>query len=159
MEPQTNNLNSSLKITSPVFADGASIPAQYSCKGQNTSPPLGISGVPAGAKSLALIVHDPDAVGGDFVHWSAWDIPTLTVNIAANSLPAGAVQGQNGSGRNKYMGPCPPAGTGTHHYLFELYALDKTLDLKPGSSRDQLKQAMSGHTLTQHTLTGLFAAD
>lgn len=114
MEPQINNLNSSLKVASSAFADSAPIPAQYTCKGQNINPPLSILGVPAGAKSLALIMHDPDAVGGDFVHWTIWDIPASTENIAANSVPAGAIQGQNGGGRNKYMGPCPPD---RHWYL------------------------------------------
>lgn len=159
MDSQPTVPSSSLVLTSPAFEEGGALPAQYSCKGQNVSPPLAIAGLPAGTKSLALIMHDPDAVSGDFVHWLMWDIVDSTENIAANSLPAGAVQGQNGGGQNKYMGPCPPAGTGTHHYIFELYALDKTLGLKPGSDRDQLKTAMAGHILGQYNLTGLFSAN
>ena len=159
METQTNNQSSSLKLVSQVFRDGAAIPAQYTCRGQNVNPPLNIMGVPAGTKSLALIVHDPDAVSGDFVHWTAWDIPIATTEVAANSVPTGTVQGINSAGRAGYMGPCPPAGTGTHHYIFELYALDKTLGLKNNTDRDQLKNAMEGHILAQHILTGLFSAD
>ena len=158
MPTQPNTTNSSLKLASQVFRDGTQIPIQYTCKGQNVNPPLNITGVPAGAKSLALIVHDPDAVSGDFVHWTVWDIPASTETIAVNSVPAGATQGQNGSGKNQYMGPCPPAGTGTHRYMFELYALDKSLGLPAATNRDQLQKAMASYILAQHTLTGLFAA-
>lgn len=154
------NSNSTLKLTSQVFAEGANIPAQYSCKGQNVNPPLNFSGVPPNAKSLALIVHDPDAVSGDYVHWLMWDIPITTESIVVNSVPTGAVQGQNGSGANKYVGPCPPAGTGVHHYMFELYALDSPLaNLSQTTDRDQLVKAMSGHIVDKTILTGLFAAD
>lgn len=149
----------SLQLISPVFRDGAAIPIQYSCKGQSVNPPINIFGVPSSARSLALIMHDPDAVSGDFVHWLMWDIPTITETIAANSVPMGAVQGINSVGQNKYTGPCPPAGTGTHHYIFELYGLDKTLSLKPQANRDELQKAMEGHIVGQGTLTGLFAAE
>lgn len=159
MSAQPNATDPSLKLASRVFDDGAQIPTQHTCKGQNVNPPLSITGVPAKAKSLTLIMHDPDAVSGDFVHWTMWDISTGTEIIAVNGLPAGAIQGINGGGKNQYMGPCPPTGTGTHHYLFELYALDKTLGLPPATSCGQLKNAMAGHILAQHTLTGLFAAD
>lgn len=151
--------NSSLKLTSQAFGDGAQIPELYTCKSQNINPPFSIMGVPAGAKSLTLIMHDPDAVSGDFVHWTMWDIPVSTASITANSVPASAVQGMNGGGGNKYMGPCPPPGSGTHHYMFELYALDKTLGLKSGTSRDQLQKALAGHVVAQYTLTGLFSAN
>lgn len=159
MPAQPNTTNSSLKLVSQVFLGGAQIPARYTCKGQNINPPLTIMGIPAGAKSLSLIMHDPDAVSGDFVHWTMWDIAISTKSIAANSVPTGAIQGQNSGGQNKYMGPCPPAGTGTHHYLFELYALDKILGLPLSTSRDQLQYAMAGHIVARHTLTGLFLAE
>lgn len=158
MLTQSNDANSSLRLTSQAFGDGAQIPVKYTCKGQNVNPPLGIAGVPAATKSLALIVHDPDAVGGDFVHWLLLNFPVSAQAIADNSVPAGATQGQNDSGRNQYMGPCPPGGTGTHRYMFELYALDKTLGLKSGANRDQLQKAMEGHIVAQHTLTGLFGS-
>lgn len=158
MQPGSNNKSSKLALTSTAFGEGAPIPTLYTCKGQNTSPPLDITGVPNTAKSIALVMHDPDAVSGDFVHWLIWNIPVSTTSIAASSVPTIAVQGQNGRGQNGYTGPCPPAGTGTHHYIFELYALDKTLDLPAGASSAQLEAAMTGHVIAQHTLTGLFAA-
>lgn len=157
MNTQPTPSSSGLSISSQAFAPGAEIPATYTCKGKNVNPPLNISGMPEAAKSLVLVLHDPDGVGGDFVHWVVWNIPVSAGAISENSLPVGAAQGQNGGGQNKYMGPCPPAGTGTHHYLFELYSLDKTLSLKPDTDRDQLQKAMQGHILSQATLTGLFS--
>jgi len=148
----------SLMLASGAFRDGSPIPPQYSYKGQNVSPPLVITGAPKAAASLVLIMHDPDAVSGDFTHWLMWDIPVSTDVIAANSVPVGAVQGPNGTGKNQYIGPCPPAGTGIHHYIFELYALDKTLGLPAESDRDQLEQTMAGNILARSTLTGLFEA-
>lgn len=152
-----------MKITSPAFEDGSVIPTQYTCKGQNISPPLNIADVLREAKSLALIMHDPDAipvVGFDFTHWLVWDIPASTSKISANSLPIGAVQGlnhtKNESKQNSYIGPCPPAGSGSHHYHFKLYALDKTLGLPPTNNREQMEAAMQGHILEQSKLTGLF---
>lgn len=157
--PNVNTLTSTasgLQLVSQVFRDGASIPTQYSCNDQNVNPPLNIMSVPANAKSLALIMHDPDAPSGDFVHWLMWDIPTSTETIAVNKVPQGAVQGVNSSGQNKYMGPCPPSGT--HHYKFDLYALDTTLNLSSGTNRSELVKAMQGHIVEQHTLTGTFSA-
>ncbi len=156
MPTQSSADSSSLVLTSPAFGDGTSLPVQHTCQGQNTSPPLNITGVPSSTKSLALIMHDPDAISGDFVHWLVWDIPLSTKTIAANNVPAGVIQGQNDRGQNQYTGPCPPAGTGTHRYIFELYALDKILGLVPGANRDQLQRAMNGHIVGQHMLTGLF---
>lgn len=147
-------------LTSQVFRDNSPIPPQYSCKGQNVSPPLTIMNTPAEAKSLALIMHDPDSVHGDYTHWLVWDIPVGTDMFAANGLPVGAIQGNNGSGKPGYIGPCPPAGTGTHHYIFELYALDGTLGLVVEEvDRNKLEKAMTGHVIAKTTLTGLFDAD
>lgn len=145
-----------LQIISPAFREGAAIPVQYTCKGQNVNPPLNFINVPGGARSLALIMRDPDAPVGDYVHWTVWDIPTSTETIAANSVPVGAVQGLNSSGKTGYMGPCPPSGT--HRYMFEVYVLDETLNLSPSTTRDELKKAMQGHIIKQRTLTGLFSA-
>ncbi len=150
------------QLISPAFAEGAEISAQYTCRGDNVSPPLVISGVPKGAKSLVLIMHDPDAVrvaGIDFVHWLMWDIPSSTETINASSVPVGAVQGPNSSAQKGYTGPCPPAGTGVHHYLFELYALDTALTLPPDTNRQKLEAAMDGHIIGRHTLTGIVNAD
>lgn len=151
--------NSSLQLISPAFSEGQPIPAQYTCKGQDISPPLSITGVPSGAKSLAIIAHDPDAVGGDFTHWLVWDMPAQDLSLTAGDTPVGSVQGANDSGNSGYMGPCPPAGTGTHHYQFELYALNATLNLKPDTNRHQLQQAIGDHLLDRTILTGTFSAN
>ncbi|HEY5549829.1 MAG TPA: YbhB/YbcL family Raf kinase inhibitor-like protein [Candidatus Saccharimonadales bacterium] len=145
-----------MRIVSPAFREGAAIPPQYTCKGQNVSPPLNFIKVPPGAQSLALIMHDPDAPVGDYVHWTMWGIPVNTEAVAVNSVPVGAVQGLNSNNQNRYMGPCPPSGT--HRYIFELYALDKPLSLPPQTGRDGLKKAMEGHITEEHTLTGVFSA-
>lgn len=155
MSEKNNSSNGGLQIISPAFREGSAIPIQYTCKGQNISPPLNILNVPSSAQSLAFIMHDPDAPVGDYVHWTMWDIPKSTETIAANSVPTGAVQGLNSNNENKYMGPCPPSGT--HRYMFEVYALDKSLSLKPETTRDQLKEAMEGHIVDQNTLTATFS--
>jgi len=145
-----------MQLTSVHFADQAAIPAQHTCKGQNTSPSLAITGVPAKAVSLALILHDPDAVHGDFTHWMVWNIHPDTMAIAENSVPDGAMQGINGRGVAGYMGPCPPAGTGTHHYIFELYALNDMLDVPQNADRATVEAAIAQHTIAKAQLVGLF---
>jgi len=147
------------ELISPVFRDNSNIPPQYACKGQNVNPPLTFFNVPPATQSLTLIMHDPDAVSGDFLHWLVWDIPPSTESISVNSVPVGALQGKNGKADSRYMGPCPPSGTGTHHYKFDLYALDRTLDLPAGSSLDQVTKAQNGHVLALAKLTGLFTSD
>jgi Raf kinase inhibitor-like YbhB/YbcL family protein len=129
------------------------IPAIYTCRGQSISPPLAIGGVPDQAKSLSLIMHDPDAVSGDYLHWIIWNIAPRTITIGENSVPIDAVQGINTSGTNKYMGPCPPSGT--HHYKFDLYALDDMINLPGSTSREDVESAMASHVLARSTLTGL----
>jgi Raf kinase inhibitor-like YbhB/YbcL family protein len=150
---------SRLEVISPVFRDSHTIPSQYSCKGSNVNPPITIFNVPKGSQSLTLVMHDPDAVSGDFLHWLVWDIPPGTDCIPVNSVPVGAVQGANGSGNPIYTGPCPPKGTGVHHYIFNLYALDTTLDLPGGSNLAEVIKAQKGHVLDEAKLTGLFSAD
>ncbi|HET9850838.1 MAG TPA: YbhB/YbcL family Raf kinase inhibitor-like protein [Candidatus Saccharimonadales bacterium] len=150
--------DSGLRLTSTAFREGQTIPEQYTCKGQNINPPLNIVNPPAGTQGFAIIMHDPDAPVGDYLHWLIWDIPPSTEGINANSSPVGAVAGYNQSDSQGYMGPCPPAGSGTHRYQFELYALDTTLGLERSANREKLEAAMSGHILDQTTLTGVFAA-
>ena len=145
-----------MEIISPVFRSGGVIPSPYTCIGQNVNPPFNFLNVPSKTQSLALIMHDPDAPGGDYLHWLVWDITPATDFIAVNSVPVGAMQGQNGSGKSVYMGPCPPSGT--HRYLFDLYALDTTLDLPSGSSLDEVEKAMAGHIIEEANLTGNFSA-
>ena len=151
----------SLSLTSPAFADNAAIPGKYSCDGQNTSPELKWSGAPSGAKSLALIMHDPDAPrAGGFTHWVIFNIPPTAKGLTEAmpkqaQLTDGTVQGNNGRGEPGYTGPCPPAGP-AHHYEFKLYALDRLLILGIGSTKDEIEAAMAGHILAQTQLTGLF---
>lgn len=149
--------NEKFELNSSVFAENGDIPDKYTCKGEKSSPPLQISGVPAGTASLAIIVHDPDAPLGDFTHWIAWNIDPETTNITENALPNGSVQGKTGFGNVGYGAPCPPSGT--HHYEFELYALRTKLTLPAGSSRQQLEAAMKDHVRAQTKLVGLVSAN
>jgi hypothetical protein len=145
-----------MQIISPAFRDGAPIPPQYTCKGPNVNPPLNILEVPASTKSLALIMHDPDAPIGDYVHWTIWDMPPTTETIAANSVPVGAIQGLNSSGENKYTGPCPPSGI--HRYIFDLYALNSALSLPAATDRGALLNALKDRIIELSALTGTFGA-
>jgi Raf kinase inhibitor-like YbhB/YbcL family protein len=143
-----------MKIISSAFQEGASIPSKFSCDGANTSPPLQIADVPSGAKSLALIVDDPDAPSGLFTHWTVWNISPQLNTIAEGSAPKG-VQGTNDFGKSGYGGPCPPSGT--HRYYFKIFALDRELDLPFGAKRGQLDEAMKGHIVAQGELMGRYS--
>jgi Raf kinase inhibitor-like YbhB/YbcL family protein len=147
------------EVISPVFRDCAKIPDQYTCRGQNVNPPLNILNLPVGTKSLSLVMHDPDAVSGDFLHWLVFDISPVIESIAVNDVPVGSVQGKNGLGNNEYMGPCPPKGTGVHRYIFDFYALDKTLGLKAGASLQDVLNAQKGHVINHCLLTGIVFAE
>ena len=140
-----------MNITSPAFNHNETIPAKYTCQGEDLNPALKISGVPAAAKSLALIVDDPDAPMGTWVHWVVFNIPVVG-EIKENSIPG--VEGYNDFRRNHWGGPCPPSGT--HRYFFKLYALDAPLDLKEGIKKQQLEKAMQGHILAEAQLMGLY---
>jgi Raf kinase inhibitor-like YbhB/YbcL family protein len=143
---------SALSITSTAFNANSSIPSKYTCEGYNINPPLSIGNIPAAAKSLVLIVDDPDAPKGTFDHWVTWNISPGTKSIREDSAPG--VQGTNGTGKTGYLGPCPP--TGTHHYHFKVYALDTMLDAKPGSDKKTIETAIQGHILAQGELIGLY---
>ncbi|MBX4201804.1 YbhB/YbcL family Raf kinase inhibitor-like protein [Candidatus Saccharibacteria bacterium] len=145
-----------LEVISPVFRNGAPIPPQYTCIGHNVNPPINIINTPDKTQSLVLVMHDPDAPGSDYLHWLVWDIPPSTESIAVNSVPVGAVQGLNDAGESSYMGPCPPAGSGIHHYKFDFYALDSPLNLASGSSMQDVIKAMKGRVLDSYILTGSF---
>jgi hypothetical protein len=147
-----------LALISSAFADGATIPVEYTCSGKGTSPPLSWTGVPAGTAAFALTVDDPDAGRpGGFDHWVVFDLaPTMTELPAGATLPAQAVSGKNGAGTQQYIGPCPPPGSADHHYRFHLYALDTPLNLPPGSSKDDVIAATAGHVLGEAELVGLF---
>jgi Raf kinase inhibitor-like YbhB/YbcL family protein len=143
-----------LTVTSAAFAEGAAITAKYTCDGEDVSPPLAIGAMPADTRSLALIMDDPDAPGGMWVHWVVWNIPAQTREIPENGLPAGTSQGRNDWNRNGYGGPCPPSGT--HRYFFKLYALDTTLTLAPSATKADLERAMKGHVLAVGQIMGTY---
>lgn len=144
----------SLTISSPAFSHGAAIPARYTCDGADSSPPLVFGKIPQAAQMLALIMDDPDAPAGTWVHWVVWNIPVQTFQIPENGLPLGASQGRNDWKRNSYGGPCPPSGT--HHYYFRLYALDTPLQIASSSTKADLERAMQGHILAKGELMGTY---
>jgi phosphatidylethanolamine-binding protein (PEBP) family uncharacterized protein len=164
---------SGMELTSPAFLDGTPIPAQYTCDGEDRSPPLRIAGAPEGTRSFALISDDPDApmgtlrpgssrrsasygrqAGQAWVHWILWNIPPETTETAESAVPAGAMAGINGWGRTGYGGPCPPLGT--HRYFFRLYALDTALSFAAPPDKRALEEAMEGHVLAEAVLIGTY---
>jgi Raf kinase inhibitor-like YbhB/YbcL family protein len=151
---EDQGLMAPFELTSSAFDEGQPIPEKHSCDGENVSPPLSWSSPPEGTRSLALIVHDPDAPSGDFTHWVGWNI-----DPDAGGLEEGAhapAEGANGFGENGYGGACPPPGHGAHRYFHELFALDTVLDLEPEASREQLEDAMDGHVLAGAELVGTY---
>jgi Raf kinase inhibitor-like YbhB/YbcL family protein len=143
-----------MKITSSAFQQGGNMPSKFSCDGANASPPLQISDIPTEAKSLVLIVDDPDAPSGLFTHWAVWNISPQTTTIGEGSTPKG-VQGTNDFGKSGYGGPCPPSGT--HRYYFKVFALDRELDLPVGAKRSHLDSAIKGHVIAQGELMGRYS--
>ncbi len=153
-----------MEISSPAIADGDRIPDSYTCEGEDISPTLELAAIPAGARALALVVDDPDAPGGTFVHWLIWNLPG---NLA--EIPEGvpqddvlgdlgeAAQGENDFGEIGYRGPCPPPGDGEHRYRFTVHALDAELDLEPGADRDELDAAMEGHVVGTAQVAGVYS--
>jgi Raf kinase inhibitor-like YbhB/YbcL family protein len=149
-----------MEVTSSAFQAGQTIPTKYTCEGADISPPLQWSGVPAGAKGLALICDDPDAPVGTWVHWVLYDLPITATDLAENvpaleTLSSGAKQGMNDFKRVGYGGPCPPPGK-PHRYYFKLYALDAALLLKPRASKQGVLRAMDGHILAEARLSGTY---
>jgi Raf kinase inhibitor-like YbhB/YbcL family protein len=143
-------------VTSTEFADGEAIPVAFTCDGAETSPPLAWNG-DAGAKpaAWALVVDDPDAPGGTFVHWVVLDIPPATRSVAAGAVPAGSTQATNSSGSAAYAGPCPPSGT--HHYRFTVYALTAPTGLADGASTDDALAKIRSAAEAKGTLVGVYA--
>lgn len=142
-----------LTISSPAFASGAPIPVQYTCKGADVAPPLTWS-APLGA---ALVVDDPDAVNGVYVHWIVAGIPFGSGSTGAGQSPAGGTALPNTSGQPAYKGPCPPTGTGTHHYRFTIYQLPNDYQLPGGLAGVQAAQTIAGAATAQAQLIGTFA--
>jgi len=147
-------MTDAFRLTSSVFENNGSIPAKFTCDGWDVNPPLAIRGVPAGTKSLALIVDDPDAPRGMWVHWVVWNIDPKITEIREDSVPGGAVQGMNDFRKRDYGGPCPPSGT--HRYFFKLYALDTLLDPGPKAEKADLEKAMQGHIISQTQIIGTY---
>ena len=144
-----------MNLTSTSFQQR--IPSQFTCSGAGLSPQLAWSAPPAGTSSYALVVTDPDAPGGSFVHWVLYDLPAGRRALAEGltQAPEGARQGRNDFGDLGYGGPCPPPGA-AHHYVFAFYALDAKLNLPEGATRAQVETAMQGHVLARGELIGLF---
>jgi Raf kinase inhibitor-like YbhB/YbcL family protein len=142
-----------MKIFSTAFENGGSIPAKYTCKGEDINPPLNWSGVPQGTQSLALIVDDPDAPVGLWTHWLVWNIDPAITEIKEGSV-LGVFEGTTSAGTVGFHGPCPPSGE--HRYYFKLFALDAKLDLPAKADRKMLEQTMQNHILDQASIMGLF---
>ncbi len=156
MEPAVQTVEGAkLTLTSIAFDSEQAIPSVYTCSGANVNPPLSIENPPGNAKEFVLIMHDPNASNGDWVHWTLWNIPVDTTNIAEHSVPAGTTEGVTSFGIAGYGGPCSPNGSGTHRYIFELYALNDTISLDPKTSRDGLVSAMNGKILARTQLVGI----
>ena len=143
-----------MKISSSAFQNADKIPQKYTCDGAGILPPLEFSAVPSGAKSLAIIMDDPDSPSGDFLHWTVWNISPQNLEIEEGRVPVDAVEGKTGFGKAGYGGPCP--GQGEHRYFFRLYALDVILDLPAGTDRSKLEAAMAGHIVDRAEVYGLY---
>jgi Raf kinase inhibitor-like YbhB/YbcL family protein len=141
-----------LIISSSAFERNKLIPAKYTCDGANVNPPLQIEGIPEEAKALVLIVEDPDASMGLWIHWVVWNIPPEST-ISENSIPG--IEGLNSGKKRKYGGPCPPSGT--HRYFFKVYALDTRLELKGDSQKREVEKAIENHVLAEGELVGLYS--
>jgi Raf kinase inhibitor-like YbhB/YbcL family protein len=140
-----------LIVTSPAFKPDGNIPSRYTCDGADANPALDITAIPKEAKSLVLMVEDPDALAGTWLHWLVWNIP-ITHHIKEGDVPGD--QGRNDFGRNEYGGPCPPSGR--HRYFFKVYALDDLLSLPVGSHRRELEEAMRDHIVAYGELMGMY---
>ena len=143
-----------MKLISSAFQQNQPIPAQYTCKGADVNPPLQFDDIPQTAKSLVLIVDDPDAPAGTWVHWVVYNIPATVSHIVENTTPEG-IEGMNSFGKKAYGGPCPPSGT--HRYFFKLFALDTVLSLSETVDVAVVTSAMQGHILAQAELLGTFS--
>jgi Raf kinase inhibitor-like YbhB/YbcL family protein len=150
----TEEEGGTMQLTSSAFTESQSIPRQFTCQGDDRSPDLAWTGAPAGVQSYALIMDDPDAPGRTWVHWVVYDLPADLTGLSEGVGPDVGTQGTNSWSRTGYGGPCPPSGT--HRYFFKLYALDTTLDLDAGASKNEVLDSMSGHILAEAQLMGTY---
>jgi len=151
---KTPEAAATMTVTSSAFGDGGDIPRRHTCDGENLSPPLAFGGVPSGTGELALLVEDPDAPGGTFVHWVAWGIDPAKASLAEGEAPPGS--GTNDFRKAGYGGPCPPRGP-AHRYVFIVFAVSGRLDLPAGASADDLRTAVRTGLLAEGRLTGRYA--
>lgn len=156
---QSPGKTNEIKVTSVAFKEGQPIPRQYTCDGINISPPLEWSGVPKTAKTIAIIVDDPDAPARTWVHWVLYNLSAENIGFVENmptteNLKAGGFQGKNDFGKIGYGGPCPPSGS--HRYFFKVYALDTELPLKAGATKAEVEKAIEGHVVSQGQLMGVY---
>lgn len=154
-EKPISKIRKTMVIQSTAFANNAPIPSKYSCEGESISPPLTFESVPEDAKSLVLIVEDPDAPVELYVHWVVFNIQPSVREFEEGKAPAGAVEGLNSSGDAGYTGPCPPSGT--HRYFFKLYALDSILKTPTIADRKSILEEMQGHVIGEAELVGLYS--
>lgn len=150
-----------IQVVSTAFHEGEAIPVQYTCDGENVSPPLRWGSIPKNSQSLALICEDPDAPSGPFVHWLIFNMPPIVSDLP-EALPttetlveSGSIQGRNDFDQLGYMGPCPPPGR-PHRYFFRLYALDTKLDLRAGATKHEFERAIKGRILAEGHLMGTY---
>lgn len=141
-------------ISSSAFSDSGEIPAKFTCDGENINPPLTIHEVPPDAKSLVLVVDDPDAPSGTFVHWLIWNLPPETEILGERYVSKDAVEGRTSFGKSGWGGPCPPSGS--HRYFFHIFALDKVLDLTTSADFASLEKEINGHVLVKADLVGRY---
>jgi len=144
-----------MKITSPAFSNNQPIPVKYTCDGADVNPPLTFENVPEGTQSLALIVDDPDASMGTWVHWLVFNISPQEKGVDEDSLPQDAIEGTTDFGDPTYGGPCPPSGT--HRYFFKLYAVDTKIGLTESTNKEELLDYIEGHILGYSELVGLYS--
>ncbi len=144
----------SITLSSTAFSDGGDIPRRYTCDGEDVSPPLSFGGVPSNANELVLLVEDPDAPGGTFVHWVAWGIDPTKAGLGEGEAPPAS--GTNGFRQRGYGGPCPPKGR-AHRYVFTILALSGALELPAGASSDDLRRAVENSVIAQGAITGRYA--
>jgi Raf kinase inhibitor-like YbhB/YbcL family protein len=144
-----------MRIATPAFLDGGSVPAPYTCSGKNVSPSFEFGDFPPGTQSLVLIVEDRDATPQPWTHWLVFNIPPATTVVPASAIPEGGTEGIANGGTHGYEGPCPKYFSGTHHYHFQLHALDITLDLPASADKSQVTAAMQDHVIASAVLVGL----
>jgi Raf kinase inhibitor-like YbhB/YbcL family protein len=145
-----------IRVSSSAFPPGGTIPVRFTCDGEDVSPPLAWTGVPDAARSIALLLEDPDAPDGTFVHWTLFDVPPSTSALRAGEVPAGAREGETSFGDRGYGGPCPPEGDPPHRYRFLLYALRSAPSLDAGAPPDEVRAAVGERAIARGQLTGRF---